>query len=257
MHSFRFYVNMNVVEFHYAIGRLLVMKRTVALCLCLMFLLCSCAVVRLKQDSKLPTMDSSSKNEQESTTKDETTPSSENPGEDEGTEEGAASEWKAAYLAYIETVKNLHLSYELVYVDGDDIPELYLSGVSEAIGDGICSYKNGRVVEQRLNRTGGGRYVERSGNIINENGNMGVCYTDVYRLTEEGFQQTFSAALVERTENLDDEYVSTYEYYLGDIQVEEDAYQAGVEAAFDPEGAQRLGENAVPYDSITQMITDL
>ena len=121
----------------------------------------------------------------------------------------------------------------------------------------LCSGLGLIFVGQRLNRTGGGRYVERSGNIINENGNMGVCYTDVYRLTEEGFQQTFSAALVERTENLDDEYVSTYEYYLGDIQVEEDAYQAGVEAAFDPEGAQRLGENAVPYDSITQMITDL
>jgi hypothetical protein len=64
-------------------------------------------------------------------------------------------DWKVAYLDFLETVADEHELYALVHIGGDDIPELYLRGAYEAGGDGICTYKNGMVIEERLNRIGG------------------------------------------------------------------------------------------------------
>ena len=52
-----------------------------------------------------------------------------------------APDWKTAYLNFLEQEKDSHRSYALVYIDGDDIPELYLSGRDEATGDSVCSSK--------------------------------------------------------------------------------------------------------------------
>lgn len=166
-------------------------------------------------------------------------------------------QWKIAYLDFLEKEKETHRSYALVYIDGDDIPELYLSGDCEATGDSICSYKNGTVVEQQLNRIGGGWYIERSGNLINQNGNMGHKYTHVYKLGKDKFELTFKALLVEHNEVLeDDEYKLYYEYSIGDESVNETEYKAAVENAFDFENAVRLNDNSVEYDSIRQQITE-
>ncbi len=173
------------------------------------------------------------------------------------TEEPAVPQWKTAYLDFLESRKNVHLSYALVYIDGDDIPELYLSGDCEATGDGVCSYKNGTVVEQRLGRIGGGSYIEKGGNFINQNGNMGCYYTDVYKLTENGFTQTFNALLIEHVVNLENgEYDLIYEYSIEGNPVNEDEYYAAVNAAFDFTRSVRLYENTVPYDVIKQQIAD-
>ena len=72
----------------------------------------------------------------------------------------AAPKWKTAYLNFIEKEKESYRSYALIYIDGDNIPELYLSGIDEATGDSICTYKNG-FVEQQLSRVGGGWFVEK------------------------------------------------------------------------------------------------
>lgn len=166
-------------------------------------------------------------------------------------------QWKTAYLNFLEQEKNEHLTYALVYIDNDYIPELYLSGNCEAVGDSVCTYKDGAVVEQQLNRIGGGWYIERSGNIINQNGNMGHINTHVYKLEGSTFQLTFQAALTERVEVLDDDnYVLHYEYSVAEESVSEDEYNAAVNAAFDFENAVRLNENEVGYDLIVQQIME-
>ena len=153
-------------------------------------------------------------------------------------------EWKTAYMNF-------------VYVDGDDIPELYLSGIAEAIGDSICTYKNGAVIEQQLNRIGGGWYIEKSGKVINQNGNMGHIYTHVYKLNENGFALTFEALSVEQVEVLkNDDYKLRYEYSIGDKTVNESEYKSAVNAAFNFENAIRLNENEVNYDAIRQQMID-
>ena len=172
-------------------------------------------------------------------------------------EKNDTPEWKTAYLNFLEQKKDSHNSYALVYIDGDDIPELYLSGIAEAIGDSVCTYKNGAAIEQQLNRIGGGWYIEKSGNVINQNGNMGRIYTHVYQLNEDGFILTFEALSAERVEVLEnDEYKLHYEYSIGDKAVNESEYNSAIEAAFDFENAVRLNDNEVNYDTIRQQIID-
>ncbi|MBQ2704980.1 MAG: hypothetical protein IJF58_05475 [Clostridia bacterium] len=168
----------------------------------------------------------------------------------------ATPKWKTAYLNFIEKEKDSYCSYALIYIDGDDIPELYLSGIDEATGDSVCAYKNG-VVEQPLNRIGGGWFVEKSGNVGNRNGHMGDLYTHIYNLNENGFVLTFEALCLERVEALgDDEYKLHYEYSIGDKPATESEYNSAVESSFDFENATRLNENEVNYDSIRQQIID-
>ena len=174
------------------------------------------------------------------------------------TETDDTPEWKTAYLNFLEQEKDSHRSYALVYIDGDDIPELYLSGISEATGDSVCTYKNGAAIKQQLNRIGGGWYIEKSGNVINQNGNMGHIYTHVYKLNESGFVMTFEALSAERVEVLEnDEYKLHYEYSIGDKSVNESEYTSAIKAAFDFENAVRLNENEVNYDTIQQQIIAL
>ena len=179
-------------------------------------------------------------------------------GESTPAAEGSTiSPWKTAYLEYLEAQKDDHLSYALIYIDDDDIPELYLSGNCEATGDSVCSYKNGTVIEQLLNRIGGGKYIEKSGEIINQNGNMGQIYTHVYKLTEHGFVLTFHALSSEHAEYLGhDEYSISYEYSVENKPVNESDYTAAVDAAFNFAQSVPLNENAVEYDAITQQIMD-
>lgn len=168
------------------------------------------------------------------------------------------TEWKTAYLDYLKEKKDSYLTYALVYIDGDDVPELYLSGIDEATGDSICSYKNGTLVKQQLNRIGGGWYVEKSRKIANQNGNMGRIYTHAYELTEDGFIQTFEAVSLERVELLEnDEYEIYYEYSIGDKTVSEAEYNAAVNTAFDFEDAVRLYDNTIDYDTVRKQITDI
>ncbi len=105
------------------------------------------------------------------------------------------SQWKAAYLTYLEENKDTYVSFALVYLDDDEIPELYLSGNCEAVGDAVCSWQSGKIAEVHLNRIDGGSYAERSGVLINQNGNMGHSYTHVYQLTGDGFILTFPPSM--------------------------------------------------------------
>lgn len=175
----------------------------------------------------------------------------------ETTKKTINSEWKTAYLNFLDNKKDSHISYALVYIDDDNIPELYLSGVGEAVGDGICSYKNGKVIEQRLNRIGGGKYIEKSGTIIIQNGNMGHCYTHIYKLSNEGFSLTFTALSVEHIEPLENnEYNIYYEYSIGNKEVSEKKHNDAINAAFDFENSIELDKNTVDYESIKQQIID-
>lgn len=198
---------------------------------------------------------------QETTLPEETTRGTEQPVPQETmpsteyTQPTVSSDWKVAYLEYIELNKGWNIEYALVHIDGDEIPELYLSGDCEATGDTVCSYKNGTVIEQRLGRKHGGSYIEGSGKLINRNGNMGCCYTNAYTLTDTGFNLIFSADMIERVVQLENnEHQLTYEYSIEGIPVSETEHNAAIAAVFDYAQAQWLHENAVSYDEIKQQI---
>ena len=166
-----------------------------------------------------------------------------------------ATDYKKAYLDFLKDKQESHRLFALVFIDNDDIPELYLKGSSEAEGDMVCSFKNGSIIKQQLNRTGGGKYTPRSGDMINQNGNMGRCYTNVYKLNDSGFTKTFNALSVENVEHIGgEEYNFIYEYFVEDAPVSEAEYNAAVNSAFNFLQAVRLDENAVSYDEIIRQL---
>ena len=173
------------------------------------------------------------------------------------TEKSESSDYKAAYSEFLKDKKESYSSFNLVFIDNDDIPELYLSGVNEAVGDMICSFKNDTVIYQRLGRLGGGKYIERSGNLVNQNGTMGIYYTNVYKLDENGFSETFNANYTEKYESVgNEEYVILREYFINGASVNEDEYNSAVNSNFDFSKAVSLDENAVSFEEILKLLQD-
>ena len=166
-----------------------------------------------------------------------------------------STEWKNTYLKYIVDNKEEFLGYALIYIDDDDVPELYLTGNSEATGDVICSYKNGKFIEQQLNRINGGSYLPKTGLIFNFNGNMGYYTANVYRLNNDGFSEILTGIQQERI--IEDEncyYYIEYDYYIEKIMVDEEGFYNAIHAVFDTSKSKSFYESKVSYSTIIQQI---
>ena len=172
-----------------------------------------------------------------------------------------ASLWKNAYLNIIESRQDFdstYAAYALVYVDADDIPEIYVLGSCEAEGDIVYSYKNGNILEQRLGRMLGGRYIERSGKMANKNGSMGNYYTHAYVLSNSGFTQTLNASYTERYEDTGkgDFTVNVIrEYFINGDSVSENDYNDAVNSSFDFSQSIEFYEKSVSYNEIKQQLS--
>ena len=171
------------------------------------------------------------------------------------------SSWKSTYLNIIESRPEFDSTYDayaLVYVDADDIPELYVLGSCEAEGDIIYSYKNGNIFEQRLARMAGGKYIERSGKIINQNGHMGGYYDYVYVLDNSGFTQTLNAVYTERYEDTGNGDFSVNiirEYFINGESVSENDYNYAINSSFDFSQSIEFYEKSVSYGEIKQQLS--
>ena len=167
----------------------------------------------------------------------------------------STADYRQAYLDFLKDKQASHVSFALIYIDNDEIPELYLSGVCEAEGDMVCSFKNGVVVYRYLGRTHGGKYIERSGKLINQNGHMGNYYDNVYQLNKNGFSEILNASYTERYEDPGNgEYNVIREYLIGGTTVSEAEYNHAVSSAFDLSRAVRLDEGAVSYTEMIQLL---
>lgn len=170
-------------------------------------------------------------------------------------EETPEPDWKTAYLDFLETKNGKYVSFALVYIDGDSIPELYLNGCCEAVGDSICTCRFGEVIEEQLTRTGGGSYIPRSGLLINTNGNMGYYDTIIYKLTSRGFSVIWSGLeIADYVEQENGDYVEVSQFSIGGKTVSEEEYYAAIEAVFNTSKAVSLDRNAVSYDAIRKQI---
>ena len=161
------------------------------------------------------------------------------------------SAWRAAYLEVLEDNKDFPY-FALVYVDGDNIPELYIMGICEADGDRVFSYRGGEVTMLQLYRLGGGQYIERGGTVANENGHMGRCYNKVYQLGENGFAQTFDALTEIKYDSKTEK--DNYLYSISGEAVSEETFQAAVNSSFDFSRAVKFTDSAVSYEAVKQQL---
>ncbi len=163
------------------------------------------------------------------------------------------TEWGACYLEYIKSLDDDEIfprKYALIFIDDDNIPELYVSGTFEAEGDLVCTYKNGKLVIQRLFRMYGGRYIERSGKLINDNGNFGSFYVDLYVLGENGFVQTLEA---QRLDSIMSESGKP-SYSVNGKSVTKEEYDSAIAAEMDMSAAKALHRDAVLRAEIIQQL---
>ena len=166
------------------------------------------------------------------------------------------SVWKSAYLQIVESKKDINKKFALIYIDADNIPELYILGNSEAEGDMIYSYKNGEIVELHLARMFGGKYVERSGKIINQSGHMGNYIEYVYVLDDHGFTRILNASYTERIEEQENgEYTMIREYFIDGETVSEADYHNAVNSSFDISMSVELYTKSVSYDDFKKQLS--
>lgn len=117
----------------------------------------------------------------------------------QGIQVQAASQtaWKRAYLKELKKDKLSDASAELLYIDGDDIPEIF---VSYAVGDGgfnhiIYTYHKGKVYKENISNDiycgNIVRYAKKKGYIYLNGSQAGGVYDVVIKLKNGKFSYKF------------------------------------------------------------------
>ena len=140
------------------------------------------------------------------------------------------SSWKQAYVEYIKNDPNIAFNQDsctcgLVFIDGDDIPELIIEYSNEADGTGILSIKNGGIVSYRFSRTGGIRYIEREGQIYNSIGHQGLMEDELALLDDSGFHDQGHGYRYDESQ----EYTNYTEFNWNGKDISENEYYANID----------------------------
>lgn len=107
------------------------------------------------------------------------------------------SEWKKEYMNYINSISDAD-SFQLVYIDNNDIPELVIYYNTEAGGTEICSYgSTGLFNKIIVSGTSGFEYYEKGGVIINTTAKQGVYRDDVYTVNDGLFASAINGSYFE------------------------------------------------------------
>lgn len=149
---------------------------------------------------------------------------------------GEVTEWSLAYANYIESLEATPgFTYMLIYLDEDNIPELFISTECEAGGEIVATYYNGEVIDYQLSRIGT-KYIEYNGLMHTNTGHMDYYPVYIMRLENGVFSEIaegISYLSDEDREALSDygDYVLTYEWE-GTV-VSEEEFDAHVAEYFD------------------------
>lgn len=174
-------------------------------------------------------------------------------------------------LTYDELIDGYE-SWEYIYLDADDIPELVLYGSYSAMGCCILTVQNGKVLKQDLGDFSI-LYIPRSGLLYNDFGGGGMYYTTVYRLNRQfntvvEFYFTIDFEMVydqldgddpEREKELIQKYTT---YYRGDsedaLEVSRKQVESDIAAAFTSKGKYvELKYDSYSTESIAALLREL
>lgn len=141
-----------------------------------------------------------------------------------------------AYQRYIDVDSEAYKGtgfgggYNLIYLDEDNVPELFATGDCEASGCKVITYHDGKISEDYISRLGGFSYAEKKNFYHNGNGNMGNYYDVFYKLVD-GKQTAIAEGRYgdkydEEGEIIwDDDDYPVQEYFWNEVECEsEEAY---------------------------------
>lgn len=154
--------------------------------------------------------------------------------------------WKKLYIQYATIEKAKYNKYALVYIDNDDIPELYLYGSNTSK---VLSAKGNQLIGKDLDGVGGGNYVEKSGCFMNVYAENNCLVMKIYKL-DGYFSQTFYG--------IEDKTTSPPTYYIEDDiwAVTEEEFKDAVAQYIDTSKTTFLHSNALDYDEFVEKVTN-
>ncbi len=164
------------------------------------------------------------------------------------------NDWKIAYINHLSV---LDLSstegFSLIYVDNNDIPELFIMGGCEADGEKICSYNNGQITEHIFSRLYGTSYAEKSGIISHTNGNMGYYYSDIYELKNGVFTKLHESTMYEDSydDNLGD---FIYKYTVDGVECDEATHTQKINSWANGMVFKSTSENLINYQEMMNIL---
>ena len=194
-------------------------------------------------DHHTPSVPNSSQEENEGNTEsntEQTTPATDSkPNQDKN-----QPVWKKLYTNYATINKNSYEYFALIYIDGDDIPELYMFNGSESQ---ICAVRNDQVISQKLSGVGGGNYHKESGHFLNVYQDNGILYMRVYHLSS-AFSQVFFGREFKTADSAT--------YYIGDSSepISEEAFKEAVSEYIDTTKTIFMHENALTYNDLIESL---
>lgn len=142
--------------------------------------------------------------------------------------------WKEAYIDFInkmhitESVSD-NWDYALIYVDDDDVPELFIYMGFMASGETIVSFYDGTIGTMNRDRSGM-RYIEYGGLLYNGNGNAGFYPCNIYMLEKGVFSEIGTGWYSDHSDEQGNVY---YEYFWEDSAVTEDEFEAHIDELID------------------------
>lgn len=154
-------------------------------------------------------------------------------------QESEVDSWEDYYLAYLdETVlPDSYYTYDFIYVDDDDIPELVLNSGYEAGGCIILTCHEGYVDELQTNRLSFS-YIERQNLLNNRGGHQGYYFDHIYKIVDGKWEKVFSGEYWsdDPTSLVYDEKMGrhhTEHYSIDDVETDEESYLAKVAEIYD------------------------
>ena len=175
--------------------------------------------------------------------------------------------WRSAYLEYLSKddyiaeygTGDYGFTFTLIYLDNDDIPELFVDTGIEAGGQIIATYYDGKVIEQHFPRLGS-QYIEKSGLIYTNTGHMDYYPLTITKLENGTFTEIGSGLSYvteeDRDKMINDEnhpYILTYEWE-GE-KVSEDQFNAYVAELYDLEQS-KYPVDMHDYDEIVGILKE-
>lgn len=165
------------------------------------------------------------------------------------------STWKTAYREYILANYHEAMTYGLIYVDRDSIPELVIHTGGEAGGCQILTWHNGMTDVLQTRRLGF-TYQERGNLLCNSDGHMGYYYDDVFEI-RNGKWKLLAYGAYDNPEGWDEEqgrYVCNH-YVFSGKEVTESEYLRALDAIY-PRWNAEYAENLTDLPGIITLLRE-
>lgn len=149
----------------------------------------------------------------------------------------AKTNWKKLYASYIandDWCKSAAYSARLVYINNDNIPEIFIEGNCAASGNMLLSIYKGKVCSSYVDGHGGISYVHKKGIVYAYGGHMDNYYDSMGKLVKGTLEYSVGGSYgAEDNANVkvDKNGYPIYKYYWGEKEVSKKTYNAKLKKA--------------------------